>query len=127
MHPGEAEMSTEAEEVSAVFTCHLCGAVAATVTVTGEGTMQQAGFLGVMTQGIDPAAYREIAKALWAGDAAHLHRLHVLWAPFYCPDCRKVYCRDHWRIFPPFDSDFPGWYDCAYGTCPEGHRHLVDD
>lgn len=42
----------------------------------------------------------------------------------YCPTCDKVYCREHYDVEEEWDE---GFYDCSYGTCPEGHRRLIDD
>ena len=42
----------------------------------------------------------------------------------YCPACDKVYCRDDYDVEEQWDE---GFYDCSYGTCPEGHRRLIDD
>ncbi len=39
-------------------------------------------------------------------------------ASFYCPDCGASYCKDHWQQQVEFDD---GFYDCTYGTCPQGH------
>lgn len=45
----------------------------------------------------------------------------------YCPDCGMIYCKDHWVMEVKYDEDFPGFYDCTYGTCPRGHRRMIDD
>jgi hypothetical protein len=45
----------------------------------------------------------------------------------YCPECDKVYCRNHMRTEVVMDEDDPGFYDCTYGTCPAGHRRMIDD
>lgn len=42
----------------------------------------------------------------------------------YCPDCDKVYCRGHYFLDEVWDE---GFYDCTYGTCPDGHRRMIDD
>ncbi len=42
----------------------------------------------------------------------------------YCPDCDKVYCRLDYNVDEKWDE---GFYDCTYGTCPQGHRRLLDD
>jgi hypothetical protein len=45
----------------------------------------------------------------------------------YCPECDKAYCSDHMRTEVVMDEDDPGFYDCTYGTCPAGHRRMIDD
>ena len=42
----------------------------------------------------------------------------------YCPTCDRVYCRDHYQTEERYDE---GFYDCTYGTCPQGHRRMIDD
>jgi hypothetical protein len=42
----------------------------------------------------------------------------------YCPACNKIYCSQHYMLEQEWDE---GFYDCTYGTCPEGHRRIVDD
>lgn len=42
----------------------------------------------------------------------------------YCPECDKIYCRHHYITEEEWDE---GFYDCTFGTCPLGHRRLIDD
>jgi hypothetical protein len=42
----------------------------------------------------------------------------------YCPECDKVYCRNHYVTEEEWDD---GFYDCTYGTCQNGHRRMIDD
>jgi hypothetical protein len=42
----------------------------------------------------------------------------------YCPVCASVYCREHYRLETEYDGDS---YDCTRGTCPSGHRRMLDD
>jgi len=42
----------------------------------------------------------------------------------YCPDCDEIYCWEHYNPVEEFDD---GFYDCTYGTCPKGHRRIIDD
>lgn len=112
---------------NAQFYCAQCQAPAVKLTLTDSQQLVQEGFTGVSTETISVEAARRLAQVIAAKDAKALFYLDVLWAPFYCPTCDRVYCRDHWLMIPQFDDDFPGWYDCTYGTCPHGHRRLVDD
>lgn len=43
---------------------------------------------------------------------------------YYCPECDKIYCIDHYAIFPIFEDSF---YDYSVGVCPSGHKREVDD
>lgn len=123
------------------FTCALCGKTAATVIVahpekdldalqldSGDvATLVIADFWGRQQIGVAEEDLPRLRRALEQGNAQALYALDPLWAPFYCPNCDRSYCNNHWRVELRFDDDFPGWYDCAYGTCPEGHRRLIDD
>jgi hypothetical protein len=118
----------------AEFACQACGRSAGVVELAEADTPQGrqlrlsiSGFLGDGWEAINPAAKADVESALAAGDAAALYRCARLWAPFYCADCDACYCREEWVISPQFDDDMPGFYDCSYGTCPHGHRRMVDD
>lgn len=43
---------------------------------------------------------------------------------FYCRECNKVYCENHFSLLPVWDD---GFYDYTLGTCPKGHERIVDD
>ncbi|MEK7877987.1 MAG: hypothetical protein AAB325_17570 [Pseudomonadota bacterium] len=37
----------------------------------------------------------------------------------YCPDCGRVYCKDHLAV----EAEWSGsWHSATYATCPLGHR-----
>ena len=116
-----------------VFRCQVCMSVAGTVELVAApdaptGELMLEGFLWQRhTETIKGRTVQMAHQALTTHDVRLLHTLNQLWAPFYCPQCERVYCVKHWRITPRFDDDFPGWYDSAYGVCPKGHRRLVDD
>lgn len=42
----------------------------------------------------------------------------------YCPKCDKIYCKKHYSVVEIWDEDF---YDYSEGTCPKGHKRIVDD
>lgn len=42
----------------------------------------------------------------------------------WCPDCRAVYCSDHYSCADTYDE---GFYDATHATCPQGHRRRVAD
>jgi hypothetical protein len=42
----------------------------------------------------------------------------------YCPECDKIYCWEHYNATEEWEE---GFYDCTYGTCPEGHKRMIDD
>lgn len=116
-----------------VFRCQLCMSVAATLELAGapealSGELIISGFLWDSNkETIKGQAIRSLHQALLAHDAHRVHALNPLWAPFYCPQCQRVYCVKHWHITPHFDSDLAGQYASSHGTCPKGHRRMLDD
>ncbi len=42
----------------------------------------------------------------------------------YCPECDRIFCGTHYQKMTEWDGS---WYDCTYGTCPKGHRRMIDD
>lgn len=113
--------------ISTNFYCAHCGLVAATLTLNEQNQLVQQGFWGMSTEGIPTTARRALQAAILASDAAALYQMDRFWAPFYCPTCERVYCYNHWVMQIQFDDEFPGWYDCTYGLCPQEHRRLIDD
>lgn len=114
------------------FECAVCGAAAGTFSVDDAGTVVIAGFLGRVTQRIDrpaPDTWRALADMSPADACRMLHALNAEWAPWYCPACDAVYCRDHWSMRVEFEEDagLPAWYDRTLGTCPRGHERVLDD
>ncbi len=124
-------MMDEGKEVvaRAVYNCSLCGKEAAAVELVEEkkadSTTQRwiriSGFIGVVSEVVAGSAADSFRRHLQRGDAALLPER---FAPFYCRPCGRCYCIDHWSCEVRFDDDF---YDSTHGTCPEGHRKMLDD
>ena len=121
-----------AANLSATFHCALCNNLAGTIEVlpaahpqalSNSPTISIKDFIGTEHVAIsgDPA---QLEAALRNSDAAALYKVERLWAPFYCAQCARVYCRNHWKVLPVYDGDF---FDCSYGYCPEGHKRLIED
>ena len=116
----------------AVYNCSVCGTEAAAVALVeqkkADGTTQWwiriSGFIGVVSEVVAGSAVDAFRRYLKSGDAALLPER---FAPFYCRQCSKCYCMDHWVCEVRFDDDFDDFYDCTCGTCPEGHRKMIDD
>jgi hypothetical protein len=125
--------------VQCVFQCSLCGEVAATISLiprnsrhpdilsADAATLVLADFIGKTREQVGEPREAPVRDALVARDARKLYEVEHLWAPFYCHECGRIYCVKHWVIMPRFDDEFPGFYDSSTGTCPEGHRRLIDD
>ena len=115
--------------LQAEFHCAVCGALAATLTLDAEGMYEHIHFMGQITERTDGPERDALTDGIIRRDVAAIYAANALWAPFYCPECKAVYCGEHWRVEMTFEDEdgLPGWYDCAHGTCPHGHRRLVDD
>jgi predicted RNA-binding Zn-ribbon protein involved in translation (DUF1610 family) len=130
-------------EGAASFRCAACGEVAAAVKAVpadvpvdmgpplGSQSPQRNGlvvdyFCGTVWMAAGPGTYAAVHAILNAEqpDPAALRRIDWELAPFYCPECELTYCRADWDTYVLYDE---GFYDCTMGTCPAGHRHMVDD
>jgi hypothetical protein len=116
-----------ADHLVVAFPCSLCDRPAATVDLAPDGAVVVEALIGRITQWIGPMGVPRLGMILASRDVRALYALNAEWASFYCPTCDRAYCSAHWHFDVRYDDDFPGWYDCTYGTCPMGHRRLVDD
>ena len=64
--------------------------------------------------GIKVAIEQKDARLLYSIDAEHFRN--------YCESCDKLYCKEHWKIFPIMNDD---WCDGFIWTCPGGHRKEI--
>jgi hypothetical protein len=125
--------------VEAEFRCSVCSEIAATLALLprdarhpdalkpGVATLVTDGFMGKTREQVGAEQEESLRAALERSDASKLYELNRLWAPFYCAQCRRSYCIPHWQVETKYDDEFPGFYDCSYGTCPQGHRRMIDD
>jgi predicted RNA-binding Zn-ribbon protein involved in translation (DUF1610 family) len=128
---------------AASFRCAACGEAAGVVRTARAGANVDLGplagrydtdrdgfvidyFLGTVWFAADRAAVDAVAAILDAGgaDPAALRLIGRDLTPFYCPDCELNYCGADWNAEVFWDE---GFYDRTMGTCPRGHRHLLDD
>ncbi len=115
-------------EATREFSCSLCGAVAATVSVSrseDHASLVVSGFLGHSTTRVPLPALESLAAAVRSGDVPALYSVDREFASFYCPGCSSVFCGSHWRTWSVFDDN--GWHDSIRGTCPNGHERQLED
>jgi hypothetical protein len=139
---GEGE--PENEPVTAAFHCEICNKPAATITVIPEGCSVKTGDPiisytpgdqdGVLISGFGGEGW-QAAPSHYSFLQAHtaifklppsakaLFEVNPDWAPFFCVKCGKSYCWEHWKRLLEYDD---GFFDCVTGTCPEGHRKILD-
>jgi len=87
-----------------------CGEEAATLLCEG-GEFIRSTFTGTLIQ-------PETANVRAAmGDAKALHAIDFELAPFYCPQCERTYCLNHWTIRRTHG---------IRGFCPQHHDRLFE-
>jgi hypothetical protein len=109
------------------FPCSLCDQVTGAAKLAPKaGVPVIDGLVYRITHPLGPTDDMARLRAILARrDARALYALNGEWASFYCPTCDRSYCVAHWRLDIRFEDG--GWYGCTYGTCPAGHRLMVDD
>jgi len=115
--------------------CSVCGKIAVRVSVKAD-KMLTSGKPGLIYEGITCGKDIGIDNAKQLFDnfdhddlaSAHKMALKNTWLDegidAYCPQCDRIYCHEHYNVVDIFDD---GFYDYAEGTCPKGHRRMIDD
>ena len=73
---------------------------------------------------VDKGELQDHLIAIRNADVARLYSLDKEYVPFYCARCQVNYGRSEWSAAPVFDGDF---FDYLEGTCPLGHRRMLQD
>jgi hypothetical protein len=102
-------------------TCSVCGEEAGSLLVE-DGLLVRDSFTSRLTQG----ASERVLELVRDRDVAGLYAYDRELTPFWCPDCGRSYCGNHWRTNNVFDDETSG-LDCIRGTCPEGHERMLED
>jgi hypothetical protein len=87
-----------------------------------QGTIRITGFLPYTSFSTRVPNLAATVSAVRTIDAAALHALDRAWVPFYCHQCDRSFCSEHWDLKPIFDWGF----DHYSGACPIGHPHFID-
>jgi hypothetical protein len=112
--------------------CQVCGKVSMSFGM-GELLGDQVYLFSGTTKRapLDETKIDEILEHLRKDDIATAHKLawDLSWSmedglDGYCPDCDKIYCHEHIQMQVVWDE---GYYDYTWGTCPEGHKRVIDD
>jgi hypothetical protein len=114
--------------VTTCFYCTVCNHLAGTISlVRGNDTFiyKVEDFAGVFTFSIKPELYDKVFLAIKNSDIKALYFLNYELVPFFCKDCDRVYCLQHWSTWDEFDSG--GWFDCLRGCCGNGHERILMD
>ncbi|HTL71360.1 MAG TPA: hypothetical protein VL404_08735 [Candidatus Eisenbacteria bacterium] len=113
--------------------CAICGGAAAAWLIDTPAHEKKPALLyeGIATTAVLPEGEApRIFAWLSSGDLKSVHeyvrrfRSTEDGMDAYCPDCDKIYCRRHYNVAEEWDE---GFYDCARGTCPQGHERIIDD
>lgn len=113
--------------------CSICGATAIGIIASSnpEEGSEYIVYKGITSgRNLDMKSNRHIFDFLEQGNLKSLHE-YLQENTFledgidgYCPKCDTIYCGHHLDMEVVYDD---GFYDCTYGTCPEGHRRIIDD
>jgi hypothetical protein len=87
-----------------------------------QGTIRVDGFLPYTSFSTHVTDFAAVTTAARAVDAAALHAVDRTWVPFYCHQCDRSFCGEHWDLKATFNWGF----DYYSGTCPAGHPHFID-
>ena len=112
--------------------CSLCGKVAVVLrlgiwTYTKTESLIYTGITHEVALSVKDA--ERIFKLLEKDNIAQVHSIiddhpSCEGIDAYCPECDKIYCWEHYNPIQEFDD---GFYDCTVGTCPKGHKRMIDD
>lgn len=116
--------------------CAQCGRAAAEITllpaeVEGRAVwakgdrLERMDFMGQVTRFGPYDDLLRFFELLRRGDFEAVRGADADFIGFYCSACRRIYCEHCWHLGPPQFED--GFYDCTFGTCPQGHEQVVDD
>lgn len=107
------------------FVCDECGRVAGTAWIEPDGKAARESFTSRLWTSVSRAQRAAMRHALRDTDAAALFAVDLELAPFWCPQCERSYCGEHWMRWSVFDDD--GWHDSIRGRCPHGHERMLED
>ena len=110
------------------WSCELCGAPAGSVSVDGGRSVRREGFAtGSMNLRLSETEADALRHALGRGDAAEAYAIDYELAPWWCPECEKSYCGEHWEHSAVYDQDCASWLEYIQGRCPQGHGRELED
>jgi hypothetical protein len=109
------------------WTCELCGAHAGSVSVDQGTAAWREGFTGPMGLRLSETDADTLRRALARGDAAGAFAINYELTPWWCPECEKSYCGEHWSHWAVDDPDYASWLDHVQGWCPHGHGRKLED
>ncbi|MGY5879487.1 MAG: hypothetical protein RTV31_04505 [Candidatus Thorarchaeota archaeon] len=122
-----AETIVKVREGAYTLSCAVCGKVAVVILLNEDKFV----YSGIMIETyIDKGLAKEVFRLL---DMKNLKGLHSYYKrtiqleegmDAYCPECDSIYCSEHYATEEEWDE---GFYDCTYGTCPQGHRRIIHD
>ncbi|MHA1909055.1 MAG: hypothetical protein ACW98Y_17270 [Candidatus Thorarchaeota archaeon] len=121
------EIIGKKDDKAYTLACAICGQVAVVII---QRTTQFV-YSGIIVETVlESALAKDAFKFLNTKDLKSLHS-HLKkdiqledGMDAYCPECDTIYCATHYKTEEEWDE---GFYDCTYGTCPEGHRRIIHD
>ncbi len=74
-----------------------------------------------LTLQVQPDKFLDIKAALDSNDPKLLYAIDPEYAPFWCPECQKVFTLKQWNL--KYHGENYSW---ASGTCPNGHERKIE-
>jgi len=112
------------ERDAAVFAAPSRGEGTALGSRDAEG-LQRTGWFGELWMPMPREKALALLARIQSGGLAELWLADRDTYAFHCRRCARPYCQKCWKVGPPRFDD--GFYDCTYGTCPDGHEQTLDD
>ena len=107
------------------WACVICWKDAGTIELHENGDVQRDSFTSRLTQKLTaPEPFGRLWDAIAGGDTAAVFAVDPEFAPWWCPECKRIYCGDHWHRWDVFDD---GFHDSIRGRCPQGHERMLED
>jgi len=120
------------EECEYHLPCSVCGEIAVKFKI-GRGRLDKEDslvFSGIthstsLERGLAPQLFKHLDEENFSRVHAFMKKHHQREGlDAYCPTCGKIYCARHYQTREEYDE---GFYDCTWGTCPRGHKRIIDD
>ncbi|AEI93873.1 hypothetical protein [Roseobacter litoralis] len=120
-----AACQSEAAKIVLFVSTELPQAYAGQALKRSFATLISADVCGKVSISVPRASYNTTAATLMRAVSGTDAMAGAKYTRSFCPTCQLCYCEEHWRIAEHVESG--GWYDKTIGTCPKGHRHILDD
>ncbi|TPN89044.1 hypothetical protein [Aquimarina algicola] len=112
--------------------CDVCGNNCAKIVLLKEFSLLRGtvcsllikGFIGDTKYAIKKSNFNTLLQYFEKEAFEKIQDIDQEYASFYCKECKKCYCTEHWTRQVVYED---GFYDETRGICPNGHEKRLDD